>query len=362
MNQAWLRPPVPEAAQGAAPQTPAIVPRLLRDYGAATHRAVAQYLARSRPAPYLDALVADYPQRGGKMLRSTLCIATARMFGASLADSLPAAAAIELFHNALLIHDDIQDGSEVRRGRPTLHVAHGVPLAINAGDALMLLALEPLLDSARLLGEGPARHILSLTQIMARETAEGQALELGWRDANRTDLTEADYLTIALKKTAWMTTIWPIQLGIAIGARGRPVRVDPEGVIRFGFFLGAAFQIQDDLLNLVADAAYGKECGGDLFEGKRTLMLIHLLQTSRGSDRAALDAFLALDRSQRTQVMVEEIVDLMERHGSVTHAREVAGAMAGAAAHEFSATLGHLAASPDRDFLEGLIPWVFERI
>lgn len=362
-------------------QTPAIVATLLARYGAATRAAVEARLARQPPAPYLHDLVTDYPRRGGKMMRPALCIAAAGLAagprtpaaagsdGRAANDTLApgvtdAAAAIELFHNALLVHDDIQDGSEVRRGTPTLHARHGVALAINAGDALMLLALEPLFDAARRHGIAAADAVLAATRTMARETVEGQALELGWRDHDRRDITEADYLAMVLKKTAWMSFIWPLQVGLALAPRRAAAdrAIDPDAVVRFGFFLGAAFQIQDDLLNLVAvDPGYGKESAGDLYEAKRTLMLIHLQGVARGRDRTRLDAFLARPRAARTPAMVAGIAAMMDRHGSVAHARRLAGAMAGAAAHEFDIAFGNLPPSPDKEFIAGLIPWVFER-
>lgn len=367
MTHASLAVATPARAATAPPRraitrhTPPVVPALLRSYGSAARDAAEAYLVRPRPAAYLDDLVADYPRRGGKMMRPALCIAAARACGATLDEALPAAAAIELFHNALLIHDDIEDGSEIRRGGPALHVTHGIPLAVNAGDALLLLALQPLFDTAARIGGSAGSAILAATRTMARETVEGQALELGWREANRTDLTPPDYLTMVLKKTAWLAIIWPIQLGIAVAMRGRGAPVHPDGVVRFGFFLGAAFQIQDDLLNLVADAAYGKEWGGDLYEAKRTLLLIHVLDKASATDRATIDRFLALDRAARTPAMAAEIGDLMEAYGAVAYARSVALALAGAAAHEFDAAFGHLPPSPDKDFIAGLIPWVFER-
>src|SRR5262249_21597245 len=163
----------------------------------------------------------------------------------------------------LLIHDDIQDWSELRRGRPTLHVLHGTPLAINAGDALMFTALRPLIDALRPMGGEVARQALDVTMTMARETAAGQALELGWRDRCVIDLGAEDYFRMALKKTAWMGMIWPAQLGLIVGSAGR---VDAERVVRFGYFLGLAFQIEDDLRNLSLDPGYGKERNGDLYE------------------------------------------------------------------------------------------------
>jgi geranylgeranyl diphosphate synthase type II len=339
-------------------RTPGVVPDLLREYGSATSAVVSRYLSSESPSPYLDPLIATYPLRPGKMMRSGICIATACAFGARPQDAVGCAAAIELFHNALLVHDDIEDESEERRGRPTLHMEHGVPLAINAGDALMLLALEALVDGLRALDSEAAREAFACTQHMARQTAEGQALELGWRLENRPDITEANYLEMVLKKTAWMSTIWPSQMGVLVGARGG---YSPANVVRFGFFLGAAFQIQDDLLNLVADPRYGKELYGDIYEGKRTLMLIHARRTCGASDRVVLDEFLGLKRQDRTPEMVETIVGLMHRQGSVEHARTVAAGLAGAAAHEYELAYGRLPPSRDRAFLEGLVTWVFER-
>ena len=345
-------------ALAARRDTPSIVPQLLREYGDATRRMVEYYLATDRPAPYLHDLMTDYPRRGGKMMRPSICIANARAFGARMEDGVKSAAAVEILHNALLIHDDIQDESEVRRGHPTLHALHGVALAINAGDAMLLLAMRPLLDNIPSLGSHVSMRILEETQAMARETAEGQALELGWRDGNRTDIGEADYLTMVLKKTAWMATIWPAQIGLLIGSNGM---ADPSSVVRFGFFLGAAFQIQDDLLNLIADRSYGKELNGDLYEAKRTLMLIHARETCTEGQRRTLDEFLRLQRRDRSQAKVQWLADLMDRQGSIDYARTVAGALAGAAEHEFSRAYGHLPPSPDKDFIAGLIPWVFER-
>src|SRR5262249_18821872 len=101
---------------------------VLAEYGDLTRRNLRAYLPKGEPDSYLYSLVADYPGRGGKMLRPALCLASARAFGASTEDALASAVSIELLHNALLIHDDIEDGSDRRRGTPTLHAKHGVPL------------------------------------------------------------------------------------------------------------------------------------------------------------------------------------------------------------------------------------------
>jgi geranylgeranyl diphosphate synthase type II len=131
--------------------------------------------------------------------------------------------------------------------------------------------------------------------------------------------------------------------------------------VRFGFFLGAAFQIEDDLRNLRADEAYGKEQNGDLFEAKRTLMLLHVRRSCTAGERRRIDEFLRLDRGHRTAADVDWLLGLMERYGSIAYARMVAEGLAGAALHEFAVAYGDLPETRDKAFLASLVPWVFDR-
>src|SRR4029079_5660192 len=129
-----------------------------------------------------------------------------------------------------------------------------------------------------------------------------------------------DYLDLIMHKTCWYTTIHPLRVGALIGTLGR---ADLDPLVRFGFYLGAAFQIRDDLLNLVGDEAkYGKESDGALYEGKRTLMVIHLLREASGDDRRVVRRFLTMERQQRAAHDVATILELMRRHGSIDFARE----------------------------------------
>ncbi len=331
---------------------------VLQEYGEITRERLAGYLPRREPQRYLYDLIADYPLRGGKMMRPSLCIATARAFGADLEDALRTAIAIELLHNALLIHDDIEDGSEQRRGRPTLHAMHGVPLALNAGDTLTLMSLRPLFENDRRLGNHIAMRILEETERMLVECAEGQAMELGWRYHNITDLEDANYLEMVLKKTCWLATIFPIRLGALIATRDN---IDLDRFIPFGFFLGAAFQIQDDLLNLFPDDHYGKEREGDLWEGKRTLMLIRLLERASASERTHLLSILRNDRGDRLAGQISWMRDLMNRYECIEYARQFARWLAGAALHEYSIAYAGLPDSRDKQFIRAMVTWVLER-
>lgn len=239
----------------------------------------------SRCQDSLYDIVLDYPQRQAKALRPALCIAACRGLGGALDAVLPTAAVLELYHNAFLIHDDIEDGSELRRERPTLHRLHGSPIAVNVGDAMLALALQPLLDNMRFLGMGKSLRILELIARMARESAEGQAIELYWIRQGVWDVSEADYLRMVYKKTSWYSFMAPMLAGAVI-AGAAPATLAP--LRKFAALLGMAFQIRDDVLNLTTEGgAYGKETAGDLWEGKRTLILIHALRHASATERQA---------------------------------------------------------------------------
>lgn len=342
--------------------TPSLVTETLGTYAGVVSAEMGRYLSgEGRPdlRRYLYDLVEDYPRRWGKMMRPSICLATAQAFGARLEAALPSAASIELLHNSLLIHDDIEDESDERRGAPTLHRLHGLPLALNAGSALSLMSLYPLLEGSEL-GTAVTSRLLRETMRVGQESAEGQALELGWCRDNRLDLSESDYLELVLKKTCWLATIHPLRVGalLALGPSA-----DLDRFVCAGFFLGAAFQIHDDVLNLIGEPkAYGKELAGDLWEGKRTLVLIHLLSRCAPNEQEELRGFFGLSRGEKTPRMVARVLSLMHRYGSIEAARETSQALAGAAQHELEQALRDAPESRHKQFLRELPSWVFERV
>lgn len=356
------------------------------------------YGTEERGSNSLYDLILDYPLRGGKALRPALSIAACLGLGGHLEAILPTAATLELYHNAFLIHDDIEDESWWRRGQPTLHIDHGVPIAVNVGDAMLSLSLQPLLDNVERVGLGPALRILRAVAKMTRLTVDGQALELEWIRSNTWQLDDADYLRMVELKTSWYSFITPLQAG-AIAAGAAPEMMAP--LESLGRHLGAAFQITDDLLNLRADPQeYGKEIGGDLWEGKRTLMLLHTLRCAESDDRERAVAILAkrrpgadgeleltelLDRltargqlSQlgraeiETQVHghrhseakslneIQWLYELMNRVGSLRHARDVAAWHARKASAALSG-LDWFPHSRHRDMLADLVDYVHGR-
>jgi geranylgeranyl diphosphate synthase type II len=313
----------------------------------------------AEPHRWLYELVREYPARPGKALRPALCLATCRAFGGSGRDSFPIAVAIEMLHNAFLVHDDIADGSERRRGRPTLPADHGEALSLNAGDALVVLANQVLRRHTRSLEPGLADRILDEFDTMALRTVEGQATELGWRRDGIVDLAPEDYLQLILHKTCWYSTIHPLRVGALIGATER---APLEAMVHFGFYLGAAFQIRDDLLNLTGDErVYGKEINGDLYEAKRSLALIHLCGEVRGGDATLLEDYLSVDRAGRTAPMVAAIRALFDKYGSITFAHDYALGIAVAAAQAYEEAFGGCPDGEDTRFVRALVPYMVGR-
>ena len=286
-------------------------------------------------------LLRDYPERGGKMLRGRLLLAVAEGFGAGREAAMGAAAALELFQNWVLIHDDIEDESEERRGRPALHRLYGVPLALNAGDALHAMMWRVLVAA----GYGP--EVLLEFACLVERTAYGQHLDLYWIERNVLDLTEDDYFEMVRAKTAYYTAVAPLRLGALVAGREPPAVFETAGER-----LGVAFQIVDDVLNLEADpAAYGKEIAGDLYEGKRTLIVLDFLRRAPREEAERARRILLKPRAEKDPAEVAWLHRRLLESGAAARARARAEAMAEEALSELAPHLP----DPARELLAGLV-------
>lgn len=309
---------------------------------------ILDFLPKTHDSPEIQNLyrmMRDYPSRGGKGIRGTLCLLFCELFGGKKESALLTAAALELFQNWILIHDDIEDQSELRRGQPALHRKVGVELAINAGDALHGKMWELLISNKHHFDPALALRILSEFSQMLNETTEGQQLELAWTCGNKWAIKERDYLLMVTKKAAWYTCISPARLGALLATSNQKLSSDSdvisdsyvlEKIITFGTNLGIAFQIVDDILNLTADERkYGKEICGDLLEGKRTLMLIHLLEESSFKQSRKIIEILSKPRHTKTKTDVRFILESMKEGGAIDYAKRVAQVHSQKALEEF---------------------------
>lgn len=272
-----------------------------------------EILPKFHAVPEVDLLykmMRDYPERGGKGMRPYICVLSCRAFGGSEEDVLLTASCLELFQNWILIHDDIEDGSELRRGSPALHRKYDWTLALNAGDALHGRMWQALLGNRERLGEARTLEIMHEFARMINETTEGQQMELSWVVNKTWKLTEEDYFRMCTKKTSWYTTISPMRLGgLAAGADADSLGT----LIDAGTNLGVAFQIHDDVLNLSPSAKYGKQYADDLLEGKRTLILIHLLEVGSREEKQRMIELFGMSREERKSKL-DELLGMIERH------------------------------------------------
>jgi geranylgeranyl diphosphate synthase type II len=341
------------------PELVAGVETRLRQVAKVIRRAMLDALPDGEPVQWLYGPMREYPTRPGKALRPALCLSAGRAFGGSDDDLLGIAVAIELMHNAFLVHDDIADESEVRRGRPTLSASHGMAAALNAGDGLAIVAGQVLRRATRRLDPDLAELVWTEFDTMAMRTLEGQATEVGWQLDNVEDLGPGDYLELIMHKTCWYTTIHPLRVGAMVGSGGT---ADLAPLVRFGFHFGAAFQIRDDLLNLVGDEhVYGKEILGDLYEGKRTLTLVHLMANAGGEDRALVSDYLRRSRAERSDELVRTLRALMDDYGSIDFTRQYAEGILLVAEEYFEQAFADARPGPDVDFLRSLVPYVWAR-
>lgn len=321
---------------------------------------MARLIPDRAPKSSLYDLMRSYPARQGKGLRPTLTIAACAAFGGPPEASVRVAAALELFHNGFLIHDDIADESTHRRGKPTLHERHGVGLAVNAGDGLNLLAVDAVLSNLAGLGLASTIGLIHEILHMCRETVEGQAIELEWIRNMHVPRADRSYYSMSTKKTGWYTCISPCRLGAICAGEQSPARLnafnEPFRLI------GIAFQIQDDVLNLIGqEELYGKEPLGDLLEGKRTVMLIHLMRTAGEPDRERARRIIALPRMSKTQADAEDLLRLMEKYGSIDYARRVAERLARRGVVRFESDLSFLEENEGKGILRQIANYVTTR-
>ena len=324
-------------------------------------RLIFEHLPRTDPVKEVQLLydmMRDYPARSGKGLRPTQCVLYCRAYGGDKDYALPTAAALELFQNWIVIHDDIEDGSELRRGKPALHYEYGVPLAINAGDALAGRMWEMLLSNQERLGQTRTLKLVRLFLEMLHRTTSGQHIELSWVESGRWDLTAEDYNNMCRNKTAFYTCVVPAMAGATIAEYNGNL---DNRIVDFGFDLGVAFQIRDDILNLVGDISkYGKEICGDIYEGKKTLIVIHCVQNASESDRNDFLETMSKSREAKSEDDIVRVMELFRKYGSIEYARDFSKKLAQKAKKDFMEL--HFPGPPDAvEDLNILIDYMVDR-
>ena len=252
---------------------------------------------------------------GGKRMRATLPWLVGRAVGDTHSGLLDIGAAIETIHNFTLVHDDIMDDDEIRRGRNAVHIEYDMPTAINAGDAMLAIAFERLVMSANIeLHDIPS--LVNRIAWMVRRVSEGQQLDIEFETRDR--VTEDEYIEMIEGKTAVMFQICA-ELGARVAGADDEVI---ECLAEWGRSVGLCFQLMDDLIDVLSDSAtLGKPTGSDVAQGKQTLMVIHALSQPDSEVKSRLLSVLG-KCEDATESMVQDGIAALDELGSIDYARE----------------------------------------
>jgi geranylgeranyl diphosphate synthase type II len=246
---------------------------------------------------------------GGKRIRPALTLMACNLFTENIQPAILPALGIEVFHNFTLLHDDIMDRADVRRGRPTVHKKWNDNTAILSGDVMQISAYQ-------LIAETPIeilKPVLDLFSKTAAEICEGQQYDV---DFEKRDVVKAEeYLEMIRLKTAVLLGC-ALKIGALIGGAGEE---DAQNLYDFGINIGLAFQLKDDLLDVYGDeATFGKKIGGDILCNKKTYLLIHALELAKGNDAIELKKWLEISDENQSEEKIKVVTSLYNKLGVKT--------------------------------------------
>jgi geranylgeranyl diphosphate synthase type II len=271
---------------------------------------LASVIDRDRPASLYE------PARyilsgGGKRIRPVLVMLACEAAGGNPRDAVDAGVAVEILHNFTLVHDDIMDRADTRRGRETVHKKWDENIAILVGDELMGIAYKTLLNTEM----GDVRNLTRVFTDGVIEVCEGQSYDKEFELLPT--VSEDDYEMMISKKTGWLVAI-SAEIGAIIGGADETRRT---ALVEYARCIGRAFQVQDDLLDVVADEIeFGKPIGGDIIEGKKTFLLVKALNLATGEDQELLQAVAT--RTAPQENLVARVTEIYSRYGILDIARE----------------------------------------
>ena len=233
---------------------------------------------------------------GGKRLRPVLLLMACDAFGGDIEEAMPAALAVEMFHNFTLVHDDIMDGANLRRGKDTIWNIWGEDTAILVGDTMFAMSIEYLLKT----NHASSNEMLASFLKGAKEVCEGQQLDMNFEEADNTTI--PDYLGMIRLKTAVLLAN-SLKLG-AIIANAK--KEDIENIFEFGINIGLSFQLKDDLLDVYGSVnKFGKMPGGDILSDKKTFLLLKTLTIGEEADKKTIESYIGEGKEDPEQKIMD---------------------------------------------------------
>ena len=312
---------------------------------------VNEYLMRSLDIvedERLRAAMAHYPAAGGKRLRPLLATIVAEAVGGKAEAAIPFGVALEMVHNFTLVHDDVMDEDETRRGIATVHAEFGTPEAILAGDALFARAFEIVL-----LSDVDSADVVKLVETLAKAVrilAEGQQLDMDFEHAK--SVSSDDYMKMIERKTAVLYSA-AAQGGVIVGGGSEN---QEEAMFEYGRLIGLGFQIWDDVLDLTSDVeTFGKPVLNDIRNGKKTLIVVNALEDLKGAERK--EFLSVLGKKNATKKELVRARNILDGVGSINHATRVANELVAKAKGQ----LHVLKESPHKEALKEFADYMVSR-
>ena len=285
---------------------------ILDEYKSDVEAELERHIPRTGEPPEFYAPIWDLLDRGGKRIRPAITFLASECVGGRKEDALGAAAAVELLHNMTLVHDDIEDKSDLRRGKPCIHVIYGVPTAINVGDSMLIKVFE--IANSSKIPQDRCQTLVAQVAKRAYDITWGQQFEFSmWK---RKHFTEDEVIRLLRNKTGALIALSTETGAIAGGGTDEQIKLLGD----FGETIGVGFQIIDDMLNVSGDVKeYGKEIGGDIREGKKTLLTAHLLRAANSQDRKTFTRLLG--KNNITKQETRKAIQLYKKYGSIDYAK-----------------------------------------
>ncbi len=241
---------------------------------------------------------------GGKRVRPVLLLLSCEAFGGDVSEALSAAAAVEMFHNFTLLHDDIMDNATMRRGKPSVYAQWGENVAILSGDAMMIYAYKLL----RNVPDDKLPRILDIFTEMALQVCEGQQWDMDFEGMSKVAV--AEYMNMIELKTSVLLA-GSAMIGAILGGASDE---DCRKIYRYALELGLAFQLQDDLLDSYgSESSLGKKIGGDILEGKKTCLMLNAMSRATDEDREVLRSTY-LDKSLSDEEKIARVKEIYDRY------------------------------------------------
>jgi len=295
---------------------------------------ICEYLPRKTPEEHYK-MVREYVDRKGKYVRPSLLLLWTELHGGKLEDALLPAAAMQASEDWILIHDDWEDGNELRRGKPAAHILYGDRFAVNAGDTLHILMWKMAYNASVRVGKTVGERYYNKFYDILLVTAEGQYLDMHLTHDIKdvTKFTLEDYYESIRVKSGYYSVYGPMQLGSIIAGMDDCY---VERIKTYGELMGNAFQIKDEILDCTStEEVLGKTIGNDVYDGGKTAILWHFVQNAKAPELEEVRKTYMKDRREKSPAEVKKIIELFKKYGSIAYAESEVDRLAEEALEKF---------------------------